>query len=98
MLKMVFEDVGLGGLSSRGIHLWKDLFICVKLNEIMQQKDDLAFAELLNRARVGRLVAEDIEVLKSRVIGEGDNSWLDSLHVFATNAECMLTIRKCLML
>lgn len=47
-------------------NLWKELFYLYQLNTIMRQKDDLEFAELLNRLRVGSYTQKDIELLKTR--------------------------------
>src|SRR5260221_4578276 len=86
MSKMIFDD--MKNMSCMGVHIWTDLFTCVELNEIMRQKDDISFAELLNRIRIGRPSEEDIEILKTRILTRGVNYPLDALHVFATNAEC----------
>jgi hypothetical protein len=93
MSKMIFEDIS--SIESLGIHPWRDLFVCIELHEIMRHKDDLAFAELLNRVRTGMPIKEDIEILKSRVTKESD-CLSDALHVFATNAECDRYNRKML--
>ena len=39
------------GASSLGWNLWKELFTMYELVDIMKQKDDLAYAQLLNRLR-----------------------------------------------
>lgn len=38
----------------------------------MRQKDDAAFAELLNRLREGLHTDDDLEVLKSRLLTAGE--------------------------
>ncbi|KAI8482682.1 hypothetical protein Bbelb_395620 [Branchiostoma belcheri] len=72
--------------------LWNPNFEVVELEEIMRQKDDAAFAKLLNRMRVKRkkdkLSDEDDEVLSSRVLSvdfEADDYPKDALHIFSTN-------------
>ena len=48
--------------------LWQDPFEMVELDEIMRQKGDSAFAELLCTVRTASCTDEDIAVLESRVI------------------------------
>lgn len=44
----------------------KNLFSFYELEEIMRQRDDLEFAQLLNRLREGNhLILEDIDKLKT---------------------------------
>ena len=45
-------------------NLWMDNFRMYELTEIMRQRNDKWFAELLNRLRVGNHTRNDIEVLK----------------------------------
>ncbi|XP_027132161.1 ATP-dependent DNA helicase PIF1-like [Larimichthys crocea] len=70
--------------------LWRDYFEMVNLTEIMRQKDDRAFAELLNRLRVKQkqdlLSNEDRELLTQAVAGIQDCP-ADRLHIYATNKE-----------
>ncbi|KAI8519597.1 hypothetical protein Bbelb_028540 [Branchiostoma belcheri] len=69
--------------------LWNPIFEVVELKEIMRQKDDAAFAELLNRLRVKRkkqkLADEDDKTLSSRVLSldfASDEYPKDALHIF----------------
>lgn len=41
------------GIECIGANLWRDHFTIFELDEIMRQKDDFAFAQLLNRLREG---------------------------------------------
>ncbi|XP_053376955.1 uncharacterized protein LOC123529214 [Mercenaria mercenaria] len=68
-------------------NLWKDLFSIFKLTEIMRQKDDLEFAELLNRLRVNALTTEDKTRLKQcQVSRTNDNKYRKNApHLFAEN-------------
>ncbi|XP_051816503.1 uncharacterized protein LOC127537664 [Acanthochromis polyacanthus] len=70
--------------------LWRDHFSIVNLTEIMRQKDDRAFAELLNRLRVKRkedpLSLADRELLL-RAVSDGKDLRGETLHVFATNKQ-----------
>ena len=65
--------------------MWKDLFRIAKLHQIMWQKEDVHFAELLNWVRTTEeITSNDIEVLKSCIISADDINYpLDALHVFS---------------
>ena len=66
--------------------IWKDEFHLFELDEIMRQKDDTSFAELLCRVRTGDCTDEDIDILKSREIDVKDPNYPENvLHVFAYN-------------
>lgn len=66
--------------------VWQDNFQIVELTEIMRQRDDQSFAELLNRVRLGEHTEEDIKCLEERVISpEAANYPGDALHVFGRN-------------
>ena len=54
---------GYGDLAT---NIWNEYFTLFELTEIMRQKDDKEFAELLNRLREGNHTQNDIEVLKER--------------------------------
>ena len=47
---------------------WKDHFKIYELVDIMRQKDDLKFAQLLNRLRLNELTEEDRDDLRKRVV------------------------------
>ncbi|XP_066283397.1 uncharacterized protein [Branchiostoma lanceolatum] len=71
--------------------LWNKNFEVVELEEIMRQKDDAAFAKLLNRMRVkgkkDKLSDEDDNTLSSRVLAvdfASDDYPKDALHIFST--------------
>ncbi|XP_062580740.1 uncharacterized protein LOC134242656 [Saccostrea cucullata] len=67
--------------------LWNDLFTIVELDEIMRQREDGSFAELLNRLRVKKgsetLLESDKQSLQ-QCIREGPR---EALHIFSTNEE-----------
>jgi hypothetical protein len=71
----------------QGFDLWHDLFSVCTLDEIMRQKDDAPFAEMLNRLRVKakeeELCEEDDEILRNR--SDLPDIPETALHVFATN-------------
>ena len=67
-------------------HPWKDITLIV-LTEIMRQKNDTEFAELLNRLRTGASVDTDIETMNSSIISTNDPCYpWEALHVFAENS------------
>ena len=67
-------------------HPWH-LFTMVELVEIMRQKDDEPFAELLNRFCTANQTEEDIKCIQSRAIADqSENSYhTAALHIWAEN-------------
>ena len=83
---MIFEDIN--NISCVGVHLWRDLFRVVELHEIMRQKDDLSFAQLLNTVQLGHQTDADITLLSSHAIFPNDAEYSqDPLHIFSTNRQ-----------
>lgn len=73
------------------MHPWH-AFKMIELTEIMRQKDDQCFAELLNRIRVGKHTKEDISTIQSRCIqdvNDNNNRVLHQLYVWAENKPVM---------
>ncbi|KAJ8406862.1 hypothetical protein AAFF_G00291380 [Aldrovandia affinis] len=71
------------------LDLWKD-FQMVNLTEIMRQKDDRAFAQLLNRIRTKKKtdsLSVDDAALLTQAVAEIKDCPPDVLHIFATNKE-----------
>ena len=67
-------------------HPWS-VFKMIELTEIMRQKDDKAFTELLNRIRTASHTEDDIKVIQSRCIDPSDpHHPSDTLHIWAENA------------
>ena len=78
---------GYGDLAT---NIWNEYFTLFELTEIMRQKDDKEFAELLNRLREGNHAQNDIEVLKERIlkIRPGQENYpINMTHLFSTNAQ-----------
>ena len=74
------------GASSLGRNLWKELFSMYELVDIMRQKDDLAFAQLLNRLRLNEMTEEDKQKLQTRVVDRDTGDYpKDALHLFVEN-------------
>jgi hypothetical protein len=71
----------------RCTNLWKELFKMHELTEIMRQKDDMEFAQLLNRLRENELTENDIAILNTRVAQTDEPSYPStSMHLFRENA------------
>ena len=72
--------------SSLARNLWKELLTMYELVDIMRQKDDLAFAQLLNRLRLNEMTEEDKQVLQTRVFDRDTGDYpKDAVHLFARN-------------
>ena len=71
-------------------HPWYE-FKMIELVEIMRQKDDQPFIELLNRLRVAQHTEADIQIIQSRAVDVNDknNYPLNELHVWAENKPVM---------
>lgn len=80
----IFENLteGYGPLAT---NLWTDLFRVFELTEIMRQKEDKNFAELLNRLREGKHNDNDINMLKTRICTEEIQNLNSIPHLFTTN-------------
>lgn len=66
-------------------HPWH-VFTMMELTDIMRQKGDQQFAELLNRFRTSSQTDNDINCINSRCISpSADNYPLDALHIWAEN-------------
>ena len=77
--------------------LWVDEFQMIELTEIMRQRGDRAFSEMLCRVRTATYTPEDIDMLKSREIAANTPSYPSTaLHVYRLNAD--VDIRNALML
>ena len=77
--------------------LWVDNFQMLELTEVMRQRGDKAFSELLCRVRTDSCTSEDIETLKSRCIANDDVNYpTQALHVYRLNSD--VDSRNALML
>ena len=70
-----------GDYASLAPNLWQTYFTMFELTEIMRQKNDTPFAELLNRIREGRQTEEDLQVLSSRSITSDSAVYQELRHV-----------------
>ncbi len=67
------------------INVWKEYFTLHELTTIVRQKDDISFAELLNRLRTGDHTEQDLQTLRQKVISP-DEAPMDLKHLFYSNA------------
>ena len=81
--RLVFLDLKEGA-KALAPNSWKDHFKIYELVDIMRQKDDLAFAQLLNRLRLNVLTEEDKDDLRKRVVDRNSSEYpRDAVHLFA---------------
>lgn len=74
-------------MSSLASNLWTDLFSLFELDEIMRQKDDLTFAQILNRLREGEHTAADIDAVKGQIIQNESDELKKTIHLFSRRHE-----------
>ncbi|XP_070541413.1 uncharacterized protein [Ptychodera flava] len=86
----IFQDlnVNYGPLAT---NLWQECFTMFELTEIMRQKDDANFAQLLNRLREGNHTDNDIKYLETRIVQLNyedvtTKHVTDIVHIFYSNA------------
>ena len=82
----IFEN-SKDGYSALATNLWQQYFQMFELSEVMRQREDKDFAEILNRIREGKHTEADIEVLKKRILNlspQHANYPIDSTHLFST--------------
>ena len=85
--KWIFEN-SKDDYSALAMNIWQEQFKMFELTEIMRQKDDREFAELLNRLREGKHTQHDIEILKGRILKDKPtecNYPMNMTHLFSTN-------------
>ena len=83
----IFKDL-LYGYGPSASNLLVDLFTMHELTEIMRQKDDQAFATLLNRLREGLHTDADIQSLKQQTVQlHEEPSLLSVPHLYPTNPQ-----------
>ncbi|XP_071491265.1 ATP-dependent DNA helicase PIF1-like [Diadema antillarum] len=67
--------------------LWEDHFHIAELTEIMRQKDDKLFAQLLNLVREGLHTKDDVMTLMERTVDPNTDGYPTcALHVFTTKS------------
>ena len=82
--KAIFDDYKIE--THNLCHPWS-VFKMVELTEIMRQKNDRPFSELLNRIRTASHTENDIKVIKSRCTTPSDPNYpSDAFHIWAENS------------
>ena len=67
------------------VSLW-NLFEIAKLTEVMRQRADSNFTDLLNHVRIVELNDSDVSLLRSKLIKPDDKYSQDGLYIFTENA------------
>ena len=83
----IFENSN-EGYSTLATNLWQQYFEMFELSQVMRQREDKDFAEILNRIREGKHTNDDIKVLKERNLrlsSEHPDYPITSTHLFSTN-------------
>ncbi len=81
-------------------NIWKENFKCFELTEVMRQKDDQLFCDILNRMREGNHTDQDIRVIKQKCELKENEEPSDLLHVphfYHTNNERNVHNQKVLL-
>ena len=69
-----------------GLELWRK-FSIAELTEVMRQRGDFQFIDLLNQVRIGELNEQNVNLLKSRFILKDSARYpVQAIHIFAENA------------
>ena len=68
-------------------NVWIDDFLLFELDQIMRQKDDLRFAQILNRLREGHHTPEDINILKQQILEVESDATKNMPHLFTRRLE-----------
>jgi hypothetical protein len=71
-----------------GNNVWKDQIKMFELDEIMRQKDEKKYAELLNRLRESPLSDADLQYLKGQIIPKDSDIIPDASYIALTNDKC----------
>ncbi|XP_061196513.1 uncharacterized protein LOC133204782 [Saccostrea echinata] len=83
--KWIFKDLS-NPFQSLAKNLWHEHFHMHELTEIMRQKDDLRFAEMLNRLRENKMTDEDKELISQRIIRQDSEIYpKQAPHLFIEN-------------
>ena len=82
----IFQDLSKNA-SVFSPNLWKEHFKMFELTEIMRQKDDHNFAQMLNRLRTNDLTEEDEQTIQSCTVDPETNNYPKTApHIFAENS------------
>ena len=88
MDEWIFKQLDNNDYGMISTNLWQQYFKCYELDEIMRQKDDKSWAELLNRLREGNHTDIDIKTLKSMILSPKHPDYpINGPHLFQSNAK-----------
>ncbi len=73
------------GYSALAGSIWQQLFCIQELTQIVRQKGDPVFAEILSRIRIGKHTQEDMRVLAECENTNTDSFPDDTINIFVTN-------------
>ena len=73
------DDRGYGPLAT---NLWTNHMQVYTLTDIMWQRDEKKFCEILNRLRTGDSIQEDHEIFESHTVSRTDDHYLSQTHHF----------------
>ncbi|XP_062615034.1 uncharacterized protein LOC134276764 [Saccostrea cucullata] len=83
----IFQDLKQNA-QALACNLWKENFTLFELDEVMRQKDDLEFAQLLNRLRHNEMTSEDLDIIHRCIIAENSPNYPHNApHLFTINAK-----------
>lgn len=82
-----FSQCSSENIASLGPNLWVDHFQIFELEQIMRQRDDVKFAEILNRLREGNQDEEDIKTLKGQILQNESNITRILPHLFTRRCD-----------
>ena len=83
----IFEN-SKDGYTALATNLWQQYFQMFELSEVMRQREDKDFAEILNRIREGKHTEADIAILKKRILNltpQHPDYPMNTTHLFSTN-------------
>ena len=84
----IFKDMDNNEYGILAPNLWQELFRMFELHEIMRQRENKHFAEILNRLREGYHTKEDIMKLKERTISRTSSNYpKNAPHLFTQNVK-----------
>ncbi|XP_061173328.1 uncharacterized protein LOC133182501 [Saccostrea echinata] len=83
----IFQDLKQNA-QALACNLWKENFTLFELDEVMRQKNDLEFAQLLNRLRHNEMTSEDLDIIHKCIIAENSPDYPHNApHLFTMNAK-----------
>lgn len=87
MDRWIFHDFNCDAQSLAN-NLWKEYFCIFELDRIKRQRDDLEFAQLLNRLRYSAMTKNDMNVIQRCMITETSVNYLHHApHLFPQNSK-----------